>query len=407
VVLNLKVIHYLYTSVKFTEMKKALLFLLIVPFIGHSQEKKVKNVILMIGDGMGLSQLSTAFYFNGEEQPNFNRFPVIGLINTSSAKQRVTDSAAGATAFATGKRSYNGAISVDTNERMIPNITEKIRGRGIKSGLIATSSITHATPACFYAHAKSRGLEEEIARFLPSSGVHFFAGGGLKFFNKRKDNLDLLQAFSEKGFIIDTTQLNPNSPIDPEKRYGYLLADKGMPSKLEGRDEFLLNATNRAINYLSNNEKGFFLMVEGSQIDWEGHGTSAIGIIEEVKDFDKAVGAALDFAERNGETLVIVTADHETGGFALTPSYDENGNADYDKISPTFYEGATSEHSASHTATLIPVLAYGPGAMSFGGIYNNNEIYQKIIAVTNWNAPVKNEIKQHQPIVVPDRKITK
>jgi alkaline phosphatase len=374
-------------------MKKAIWILLFIPSIIFSQEeKKVKNVILMIGDGMGLSQLSTAYYYNDGKEPNFSRFPIVGLINTSSAKQRVTDSAAGATAFATGRRSYNGAISVDTNERTIPTIIEAIRRKGIKSGLIATSSITHATPASFYAHAASRSYHELIAQFLPKSGVDFFAGGGLKYFNKRADKMNILEILERNGFVLDTNRLTTDTRMDTALRYGYFLAESGLPSKLEGRQEFLTEATKRGLEYLDPFEKGFFLMVEGSQIDWEGHGTNAIGIIEEVKDFDKAVGAALDFAEKDGETLVIVTADHETGGFALTPSK-ENGETNYDKLSPSFYEGATSESSASHTATLIPVLAYGPGSMDFSGIYNNTEIFNKIMKVTDWKAPIRKSVK--------------
>ncbi|MCB9224914.1 MAG: alkaline phosphatase [Crocinitomicaceae bacterium] len=373
-------------------MKKALALILLIPFFTTAQQKTVKNVILLIGDGMGLAQMSTAYYYGGDDEPNFSRFPIVGLINTSSAKQRVTDSAAGATAFATGRRSYNGAISVDTNRTNIPTITEVIRGRGIKSGLVVTSSITHATPACFYAHAESRREEEKIAQFLPGSGIHYFAGGGLKYFTQRSDNHDLIGAMLQRGFILDTTDLIPDGMIDPDKRYGYLLSPGGLPSKLEGRGDFLTEATKGALDYLSLNERGFFLMVEGSQIDWEGHGTNAIGIIEEVKDFDKAVGVALDFAEKNGETIVIVTADHETGGFALTPSV-EDGESNYENISPSFYEGATKEESADHTATLIPVLAYGPGASVFSGIYKNSDIYHKIMELTDWKAPIKMQAK--------------
>ena len=366
-------------------MKRILLLLFLCPWISFSQEEGPKNVILLIGDGMGLSQMSTAYYFNDGIVPNFSRFKHIGLINTSSAKEKITDSAAGATAFATGKKSYNGAISVDTNLNHIPNFIEIIEQKDVKSGLIATSSITHATPACFYAHATSRGKAEDIAKFLPKSGVDFFAAGGLQFFNKRSDKLNYYTEFLKKGFTMDTVSLDPNMEVKANKKYGFLLAQDGLDSKLDGRGDFLRDATDLALTYLSKSDGGFFLMVEGSQIDWEGHDMNAEGIIEEVKDFDKAIGEALDFAEVDGNTLVIVTADHETGGFALSPGL-KDGQWQYNDIQPTFYKGADdpSTSYAAHTTTLIPVFAYGPGAELFMGIYENTGIFHKIMQATGW-----------------------
>ena len=369
-------------------MKCLLLLLLVLPVFAFGQDKKVKNVILLIGDGMGLSQVSTAYYYHTEREPNFSRFPVVGLINTSSAKEKITDSAAGATAFATGTRSYNGAISVDTNEKVLTTLVEIAEQNKIKTGLVATSSITHATPACFYAHVKSRGLAEEIARYLPKSGVDFFAAGGLQFFNKRSDNINYFVELQKKGFLMDTVGIDTSKQVKADNKYGYLLAEDGLPSVLDDRGDFLMDATYLATKHLKQSENGFFLMVEGSQIDWMGHDTNAKGIIEEVNDFDKAIGAALDFAEKDGETLVIVTADHETGGFALSPKGD-GSNWNYNEIEPTFYEGATDEgyRYAAHTTTLIPVFAYGPGAELFSGIYNNTAIFHRILEATAWKKP--------------------
>ena len=249
--------------------------------------------------------------------------------------------------------------------------------------MIATSSITHATPASFYSHVVSRSLQDDIARVLPRSGVDFFAAGGLKFFNKREDGFDYYRELIKKGFVMDTTILDPDMKVKITTKYGFLLAPNGLPSKLDGRDDFLVNATNLAIKYLSKSSNGFFLMVEGSQIDWEGHAANAQGIIEEVRDFDKAVGAAIDFAEVDGETLVIVTADHETGGFALAPAIKDSAWS-HNEISPKFYEGAKDLSYAAHTATLIPVLAYGPNSATFGGIYQNTDIFHKIVELTGW-----------------------
>ncbi|HPF11466.1 MAG TPA: alkaline phosphatase [Flavobacteriaceae bacterium] len=328
----------------------------------ETEVKKPKNIILMIGDGTGLSQISAAQYF-GKTPSNYTRFPITGLINTSSESDLITDSAAGATAFASGIRTYNGAIGVDVDTTKVQNMVELVSQKGMQTGLIATSSITHATPACFFAHSKSRDFHEEIAAQLPTSEINFFAGAGLQYFNKREDGKNLLDDFSENGFSIDTLKLEamPNA-----KKAGYLLADKSMPKAMEGRGNFLKDASLLAVQRLSQNEKGFFMMVEGSQIDWGGHDNDAPYLISELLDFDSTIGAILDFAEKNGETLVVVTADHETGGFTLASDGD-----DYNSIQPTF-----STHG--HSATMVPVFAYGPGAEIFSGIYKNSEIFHKI-----------------------------
>ncbi len=330
--------------------------------VQKAEPKGPKNIILLIGDGTGLSQVSASQYFNPDPS-NFDRFPVVGLIKTSSADKLITDSAAGATAFASGIKSYNGAIGVNKDSISVPTIVEEISQHGMTTGVIATSSINHATPASFYAHAKSRGMYEEIAAFLPTSDIDFLAGGGLKFFNQRKDSVDLLAVFEQNGFQVDTTTLPQKAG---SKKHAILLAERAMPTILEGRGDFLPKATKLAIEALSSNENGFFLMIEGSQVDWGGHDNKAEYLISELIDFDKTIGVALDYAKENGETLVIVTADHETGGFTLGPD-----GSNYNKISPTFSTGG-------HSATMIPVFAYGPKSESFGGIYENHQIYHKM-----------------------------
>ncbi len=331
-----------------------------------SQEiKKPKNIILMIGDGMGLSQVSAAIYYKNSK-PNFERFSTIGLSKTSSASDLITDSAAGATVFSTGVKTYNGAIGVNQDTLAVPTIVEQLSTRGLATGIVATSSIQHATPASFYAHVKSRRMYEEITEFAPNSGVNFFAGGGLKFFNQRKDGKDLLAEMEAKGYKVITDQL-PQQPSESNELI--LLAEDGMPKMSQGRGDFLPNATKLALEKLSKNEKGFFLMVEGSQIDWGGHDNDADYLIEELLDFDKTLGVALDFAKQNGETLVIVTADHETGGFTLA-----SDGSDYNKIKPTF-------STTGHSGTMVPVFAEGPGAFLFNGIYESTEIYHKMMAL--------------------------
>ena len=155
--------------------------------------------------------------------------------------------------------------------------------------------------------------------------------------------------------------------ISDKSKYGFLLAQESMPRMLEGRGDFLPNATQLALDYFSKSEERFFLMIEGSQVDWGGHANDEDYLVSELIDFDNAIGKALDFAEKDGNTLVIVTADHETGGFTLAPN-----EGDYDDIKGVF-------STNGHSATLIPVFAYGPGAELFGGIYENTGFFYKML----------------------------
>ncbi|WP_298895162.1 alkaline phosphatase [uncultured Psychroserpens sp.] len=345
---------------------------------------KAKNVILLIGDGTGLSQISSAFYFK-ETSPNYARFKTIGLIKTSSSRQDITDSAAGATAFASGVKTYNGAIGVADDSTEVETLVEIVSPQNIKTGVISTSSIQHATPASFYAHAINRGLYEDIAADMVASDIDFFAGGGTRFFNQRKDGKNLLEDLKTKGFGINTTALDDFARIKDYSKMAYLLATTHMDSiGGNGRGDFLPKATELGIQFLSKDadHPNFFIMIEGSQIDWGGHANDANYLIAELIDFDNAIGKALDFAEKDGNTLVIVTADHETGGFTLSASTKtrEDGStySDYSEVAGTF-------STKGHSAALIPVFAYGPGAEEFAGIYENTEIFHKILEATNWS----------------------
>lgn len=349
-----------------------------VPII--EQKPAPKNVILLIADGTGLSQISSAFYFKNSS-PHYARFKNIGLINTSSSREDVTDSASGATAFACGVKTYNGAIGVADDSTHVANLVEIVSKKNIKTGMIATSSITHATPASFFAHTLSRGSADTIATHLVGSEVDFFAGGGLQYFNKRNDGRKLLTELRSKNFLIDTTALGSIENIRSQEKVGYLLADDAMPKILSDRGTFLPDATELAIQFLSKDESNFFIMAEGSQVDWGGHANDGDYLVSELIDFDDTIGKALDFAEKDGNTLVIVTADHETGGFTLAASKktrdDGTEYSDYSEVGMTFSTGG-------HSATLIPVFAYGPGSEEFNGVYQNNDIFHKILKVTNW-----------------------
>jgi len=332
--------------------------------VQNEEPEKPTNIIFLIGDGMGLSAVSTGQYY-GSQPSNFNRFKQIALINTSSASHKVTDSAASGTAMAAGKKTYNGAIGVDTAKNSIPNIVEIVSELGWSTGLVSSSSITHATPASFFAHVEQRGMQEEIAAQLLDSEIDFFAGGGIDFFGRRSDSLNLFPQAEEAGFFVDTISLAESASLSAENKYGFLLAGNGLPSMLEGRGDFLPEATALAIDYLSAKQDGFFLMVEGSQVDWASHANESERVIAEMHDFEKVIATAMDFAEQDGNTLVVVTADHETGGFTLSSSPDR-------KINPTFATGG-------HSATLIPVFAYGPGSEKFEGIFQNTALFHKML----------------------------
>jgi len=329
----------------------------------YTSTDKPKNIILLIGDGMGLSQVSAGLYYNTEKS-NFERFNQIGLIKTSASGDLITDSAASATAYSAGIKTYNGAIGVKQDTTAVETIVETVSKNGLATGLVATSSIVHATPGSFYAHVKKRYLYEEIASYLPTSAIDFFAGGGLQYFNKRKDNKNLLDELSANDFEVITSNL-PETTSD--KKQAILLAENGMPRMLDGRGDFLPKATQLALDHLSKNEAGFFLMVEGSQIDWGGHNNDADYLISEQIDFDKTVGIALDYARKNKNTLVIVTADHETGGFTLAAD-----GSDYNTIKPSFSTGG-------HSTSLVPVFAEGPGKSLFSGIFENTELHSKMV----------------------------
>lgn len=326
-----------------------------------------KNIILMIGDGMGLAQITAGMYANNN-QLHLERCTVTGLHKSYSFNDLVTDSGAAATAFSSGVKTYNGAIGVDAAGKSVKTILEEAGQHGLATGLITTSSITHATPAAFIAHVPSRDLEEDIASFFPDSGIDLFIGGGKKFFDRReKDERDLIQAMQKKGYFITHYAEKDFSELvfDPAKPLGYFTADNS-PLTVEAGRDYLEPATRQALPFLSKRSaKGFFVMIEGAQIDWGGHANDAQYIIREMIDFDQAVGQALDFAKADGQTLVIITADHEAGGFSITPG------SGMDTIVGKF----TTD---DHTGTLIPVFAYGPGAELFGGVYENTAIFDKM-----------------------------
>ena len=358
-------------------MKKTTIYmgiLLLLPALLSAQSRREKekplNVIILIGDGMGTSQLSIPYYY-GKREPVFGYFGNVGLVETSSATHKITDSAAGSTAMFTGRKTYNNAIGVDTDTLIRYNLTEILSKQGYKSGVVTTASITGATPAGFYGHASDRRMHYDIAEWLLESEVDFFAGGGLQFFLSEEGD----DRFTSRNIELELERLKKIRRAEPDQRFGFLLAMDGMPSMPEGRGDFLPEATKIALDFLSENEEGFILLVEGAQIDWASHANDPDYLVAEMLDFEETARVAYNFAKKDGNTVVIVTADHETGGFSLAASGKERYSEDYATITPTF--GTTT-----HSATLVPLIAYGPGAEKFRGILRNTEIFFRIIELT-------------------------
>lgn len=337
------------------------------------QTKEVKNIILLIGDGMGLTQISAGMYSQGNKTA-LERYPVIGLHKSHASNKLVTDSAAGATAFSCGIKTYNGAIGVDADTLAVETILEKAIKAGKKTGLVASSTIVHATPASFYSHNEARKNYNEIADDLAESSVDFFIGGGKQYFTQRDESrADLYKVLKGKNYTITDFFENDLKDVtpDPSKKFGFLTSNKDPLPVAQGRD-YLPLASKMAIDYLDAAEdNGFFLMIEGSQIDWGGHANDAEYVVSEFIEFDQIIGEVLDFASKDGETLVIVTADHETGGLAIQPE------STMDSLQYAFT-------STYHTGTMIPVFAFGPKSENFAGIYENTEIFEKMLAAFNF-----------------------
>lgn len=335
------------------------------------------SIILMIGDGMGIAQISTAFYF-GEKAPNFQRFTSIGFHNSTSTSHWITDSAAGATAFAIGEKTYKRAIGVSKDTLPKETILEYLKKQGYLTGLISLTTITHATPASFYAHVKDRDMHEEIAEQLVKANIDFLAGGGRKYFNNRSDSKNLFKELENREYHLDTLVLS--KPI-PGKQNAFIVADDGLPAVIEGRDDFLKQASLSALDFFEQTDKPFFMMIEGSFIDWGGHAKNPDMMITEVQDFDDTLGVVLDYVESHPNTLLVVTADHETGGASIGKYYEEDTQNGKQKEVPK--KVAVYFNTDQHTGELIPVFAKGRGAENFQGIYENSEIYHKMLKAIN------------------------
>jgi len=335
-----------------------MLSLLISSSLSAQPKPKVKNVILMIGDGTGLAQWSAARARIGEDLQVYTLSEYIGLSQTSSSSNLITDSGAGATAISIGEKTYNKAIGVKSDTTSSFTLSEMLHVKGKSTGIVATCGLTHATPASFYAHQPNRYMDKEIASDFYNGFIDIAIGGGFPHFDTSR--------LREQGYNVYQYTLDSFSKINKSKFVAFYDTANHPPKAMEGRGHFLLESTQAAVRNLSKNENGFFLMVEGSQIDWGGHANDVEYVISETLDFDSTIAWVGEWAKTNGETLVIITADHETGGLSLAAETEDG------KI---LYQFSTEHHTAIH----VPVFSFGPQSKQFSGVYQNNELHQKIL----------------------------
>ena len=329
---------------------------------GLRSTPKVKNVIFMIGDGMSFAQVQAAYTDNGNSLV-MTTFPYTGMARTYCSDSKTTDSAAAATAMSTGVKTKKYYVGKDSKGNNIDNILEIVKRSGLSTGVVVTNSVTNATPAGYYGHNINRNNQTQIAADFLNSDMDVCIGGGLGQFSS-----SLRSQIAGKGYEVITSTNYNNVISSSSDKILALLADANMPKMTAGRGDMLPDCTTKALEILSKNEKGFFLMVEGSQIDLGGHAREYNYMLTEMLDFDKAVKVAKDFAEKDGNTLVIVTGDHETGGLAI-----------YDEDKSYYANSVGTSTSAAHSCVPVPIFAYGPGAENFIGFLNNTDYKDKCL----------------------------
>lgn len=325
--------------------------------------KKVKNVILMIGDGMSLMHVYTAWAANRGKLWLENA-QATGLSKTWAVKKLVTDSGSGGTSLATGVKTVYHAVGVDPEGKPLTSLVDVAKKLGKDAGMAVTCRLWDATPCDFCCHNIDRDKEEELVGDYPTSGVDFVFGGGAQKFTNRKDGRDIFKELQKKGYHVSRT-LDDFFAYDKNSRIFAVPYDKDTPLPDE-RGNLLARASMKGISLMNQNKNGFFMMIEGSQLDDYGHFNQLDLLMKETLDFDQTVGEVMKWAAKDGETLVVVTADHETGGLTLV-----NGNKDEGRVECCF---STKDHSGA----MVPVYAFGPGAENFTGIFENTDVFKKI-----------------------------
>lgn len=346
------------------------------------KEQAPQNLIYMIGDGMGLSHAAMLIIENNYEPTAFDRAQNIALTTTHSLNNRVTDSAASGTALATGSKTNNSMIGITPDSVILESIIARAEAQGRPTGLVVTSDLGHATPAAFYAHTFDRGNYAAIARQFVDSGIDVAFGGGVRTFSTSSEPetpapLDLLR---EKGYGVVTT-LDELEAVTETPVIG-LMDKHHMTSALKGRGDYLPRATSKALELLTaqseKSGKGFVLMVEGSRIDFDAQEGNAEGLLLEMRDFEQAVNRAMDYADTHPGTLVVVVADHESGGLTM-PS----GNPDFTlSESGIDYRFSTT----GHTGIPVPVYLYGTGAERINGLMDNTELSNRLSGIFGLDA---------------------
>ena len=347
----------------------ALIMLGMLSACGNKKEEmpeppKALNVIYMIGDGMALPQVYAAMLASHEPM-TFSQFPYIGVVDTHSASNDITDSAAGGTALASDHKTKNGMVGMNPDTIPVKTVLEALAEQGKETGIVVSCYVTHATPADFYAKVPKRSKYEDIAvQMAENPYLNLIIGGGMKHFNQRKDSVNLVERMeNELGWKVYDTLADIDVTC---KKYAVMANADHMPHAAD-RGDFLPCAVKTALKTLDNAENGFFLMVEGSQIDFACHAKDSTWMVDEMMDFDYAVKVALDYAKEKGNTLVVVTADHETGGLTMIDRQGKYTNVEFDYS------------TGSHTCLPVLVYAYGPGAEQFTGWMQNRDLKGKIM----------------------------
>lgn len=335
----------------------------IVPPTGN----KVKNVILMIGDGMSLMHVYSAWAAN-HGKLYLENCETTGLSKTYCANRLITDSGAGGTAMAIGKKTNYHSVGVDADGNPQPSLITLAKKKGMSAGVAVTCRLWDATPADFCCHNVDRDQEDEIIADYVNCDADYVVGGGAKKFENRKDGRNIFKELEQKGYQV------ARSWEECQKlKSGKIFAvtdsvDTPLPAE---RGDRLAQSALKGIELLNQNPKGFFMMIEGSQLDDYGHFNDLNLLMQETHDFDRTIGQVLKWAAQDGETLVVITADHETGGLTLV-----GGDKDKGEIKCKF---STTDHSG----VMVPVYAFGPGSELFTGIYENTDIFHKIKSLLN------------------------
>ncbi|MCR4658994.1 MAG: alkaline phosphatase [Bacteroidales bacterium] len=333
----------------------------------QEQEVLPKNVILVIGDGMGVAQVYSSIVLQGGDSSQFLRFPYTGFSRTYCLNRYTTDSGAGGTALVGGNKVNKSGISLSPSGVIHPSLFAKAAEKGLSTGFVVTSSVLDATPASTYAHVPERHMFDTISLQMSQCSHSVMIGGGRTNFRpeNRKDGLSPIDTLTKRGYdVVYTMDSMLRSGSD---KLCALLYEDYYPSYVTARDGMLTMGVLKALATLGRNPKGFALLVEGSQIDWACHNNDSAYLEGELRDFEQMLKAVLDFADHDGNTLVVVTADHETGGLTLKSGDIEKRQNNY------------SFSTGDHTGVMVPVFSYGPGSEYFTGIQQNTDIANKII----------------------------